>query len=179
MINCLKECCKKNHLRKNNSYGHESGARGNRFQTTPPSIPSRESNARVVFQRRLLLCSAFLNALRSARTAPTSSSACTRADRSLSSSRLIQNRLLFLFLFQHSQDAASCLRKGFNNNNKKKNTKNELAIFLSLSLFYSTEAIFFPLRRALTFFGYKKKQSRERERDVTVETFPPLLCSSS
>lgn len=153
MINCLKECCKKNHLRKNNSYGHESGARGNRFQTTPPSIPSRESNARVVFQRRLLLCSAFLNALRSARTAPTSSSACTRADRSLSSSRLIQNRLLFLFLFQHSQDAASCLRKGFNNNNKKKNHQKRTGdISLSLSFLFHRSHIFSPPSRAHIFW---------------------------
>lgn len=164
MINCLKECCKKNHLRKNNSYGHESGARGNRFQTTPPSIPSRESNARVVFQRRLLLCSAFLNALRSARTAPTSSSACTRADRSLSSSRLIQNRLLFLFLFQHSQDAASCLRKGFNNNNKKKTPKTNWRYF-SLSLFFIPQKpYFFPSVARSHFLGIKKTVSRKRTR---------------
>lgn len=180
MINCLKECCKKKSFKKNQQLWTWVGS----ARESIPNDSSVDSFPRIE------------RACRFSAPAPpllrVSKRAALRAhcpDQQLSVHASGQIALLFSpytkqasfsFSFQHSRDAASCLRKGFNNNNKKKTTKNELAIFFSLSLFlFHRSHIFFPSVARSHFFLGLKKQSRERERDVTVETFPPSSAAAA
>lgn len=105
---------------KDNCYGKELGARRESIQTTPVSILSRESPARVVLQRRLLLCSRVSKRTCAPRALPRP--AAQRARERTDHSPVLQPKktaYFFLFLFPHKprRRAVPAGEKGLKNTN--------------------------------------------------------------